>query len=96
MSARLQAAIDAQVAAGAPGALACIEAPRAGLGWRGSAGYLAHGKSRALRPDDAFRRGERDEDRDRRSDGQVPIDGPDGKTIIHTVDVEDPDRPIRP
>ena len=55
MSARLQAAVEAQVAAGAPGALARIEAPRAGLSWGGSAGYLARGKSRALRPDDAFR-----------------------------------------
>jgi CubicO group peptidase (beta-lactamase class C family) len=40
---------------GAPGALARIEAPRAGLTWGGSAGYLAHRNSRALRPDDAFR-----------------------------------------
>jgi D-alanyl-D-alanine carboxypeptidase len=55
MSARLQTAIEAQVAAGAPGALARIDAPRTGLGWCGSAGRLAHGKSRALRPDDAFR-----------------------------------------
>jgi D-alanyl-D-alanine carboxypeptidase len=53
--ARLQAAVEAQVAAGAPGALARIEAPSAGLVWSGAAGYLAHGKSRALRPDDAFR-----------------------------------------
>ncbi|HEV8277261.1 MAG TPA: serine hydrolase domain-containing protein [Streptosporangiaceae bacterium] len=55
MSARLQAAVQARVAAGAPGALARIEAPRAGLTWGGSAGYLARGSSRALRPDDAFR-----------------------------------------
>ena len=55
MSARLQAALEAQVAAGAAGALARIEAPRVGLSWGGSAGYLAQGKSRALRPDDAFR-----------------------------------------
>jgi hypothetical protein len=27
---------------------------------------------------------------------QVPIYGPDGKTVIHTVDVEDPHRPIAP
>jgi D-alanyl-D-alanine carboxypeptidase len=40
---------------GGPGALACIEAPRAGLSWSGAAGHLAHGKSRPLRPDDAFR-----------------------------------------
>jgi D-alanyl-D-alanine carboxypeptidase len=53
--AHLQAAVEAQVAAGAPGALARIEAPRVGLTWGGSAGYLAHGSSRALRPDDAFR-----------------------------------------
>jgi D-alanyl-D-alanine carboxypeptidase len=55
MSARLQAAVEAQVTAGAPGALARIEAPRAGLMWGGSTGYLARGSSRALRPDDAFR-----------------------------------------
>ena len=55
MSARLQAALEAQVAAGAPGAVARIEAPRAGLTWGGAAGYLARGDSRALRPDDAFR-----------------------------------------
>jgi Beta-lactamase len=55
VSARLQAAVEAQVAAGAPGALARIEAPRVGLIWGGSAGYLTRGKSRALRPDDAFR-----------------------------------------
>jgi D-alanyl-D-alanine carboxypeptidase len=53
--ARLQAALEARVAAGAPGALARIEAPRAGLTWDGAAGYLARGDSRALRPDDAFR-----------------------------------------
>jgi CubicO group peptidase (beta-lactamase class C family) len=55
MSARLQAALEAQVAAGAPGALARIEAPRADLMWDGAAGYLARDNSRALRPDDAFR-----------------------------------------
>jgi len=27
---------------------------------------------------------------------EVPIYGPDGKTIIHTVDVDDPDRPTAP
>jgi D-alanyl-D-alanine carboxypeptidase len=55
VSARLRSAVQAQVAAGAPGALARIEAPRAGLAWAGSAGFLARGKSRALRADDAFR-----------------------------------------
>jgi D-alanyl-D-alanine carboxypeptidase len=55
VSARLQGAVEAQVAAGAPGAVARIDAPRAGLTWGGSAGYLARGSSRALRPDDAFR-----------------------------------------
>jgi D-alanyl-D-alanine carboxypeptidase len=55
VSARLQAAVEAQVTAGASGALARIEAPRAGLTWSSSAGHLARGKSRALRPDDAFR-----------------------------------------
>jgi D-alanyl-D-alanine carboxypeptidase len=52
---RLQSALEAQVAAGAPGALARVEAPRLGLGWDGSAGQLARGRSRALRPDDAVR-----------------------------------------
>jgi D-alanyl-D-alanine carboxypeptidase len=55
VSARLQAAVEARVAAGAPGALARIEAPRAGLTYGGSAGYLARDSSRALRPGDAFR-----------------------------------------
>jgi D-alanyl-D-alanine carboxypeptidase len=55
VSGRLQAAVEAQVAAGAPGALARIDARRAGLEWAGSAGHLARGESRALRPDDAFR-----------------------------------------
>src|SRR5436309_9212665 len=39
-SARLLAAMDAQVAAGAPGAVVRIEAPRAGLLWAGSTGRL--------------------------------------------------------
>jgi len=43
------------VTAGAPGALARLEAPRAGLTWAGSTGRLAHGKGRPLRADDAFR-----------------------------------------
>jgi D-alanyl-D-alanine carboxypeptidase len=54
-SGRLQAAVEAQVAAGAPGAVARVEAPGVGLSWAGAAGYLARGDSRALRPDDAFR-----------------------------------------
>jgi D-alanyl-D-alanine carboxypeptidase len=55
ISARLQAALEAQVAAGAPGALARFEAPRAGLTWAGAAGGLAYGSGRPLRADDAFR-----------------------------------------
>jgi D-alanyl-D-alanine carboxypeptidase len=55
VSARLQAAVEAQVTAGAPGALARVEAARGGVTWEGSAGQLARGKSRVLRPDDAFR-----------------------------------------
>ncbi len=51
----LQAALEAQVASGAPGALARIAAPRAGLSWTGATGRLAHGKGRPLRPHDAFR-----------------------------------------
>ena len=51
----LQPALEARVAAGAPGALARVEAPRLGLTWDGAAGHLARGESRALRPDDAVR-----------------------------------------
>ena len=54
-SARLQAALENQISAGAPGTLASIEAPGAGLVWTGSAGSLAREESRSLRPDDAFR-----------------------------------------
>jgi D-alanyl-D-alanine carboxypeptidase len=54
-SARLLAAVEAQVASGAPGAVARVEAPRAGLVWAGSAGRLARGASRVLRAEDAFR-----------------------------------------
>lgn len=54
-SARLQTALENQIAAGAPGALALIEAPSAGLDWAGAAGRLAEGDERSLRPDDAFR-----------------------------------------
>jgi D-alanyl-D-alanine carboxypeptidase len=53
--ARLQAALEARVAAGAPGALAKIESPSDDLSWAGSAGNLARGTSRGLRPDDPFR-----------------------------------------
>jgi D-alanyl-D-alanine carboxypeptidase len=52
---RLQSALEARVTAGAPGALARIEAPGFGLAWDGAAGKLARGDSRALRPDDAVR-----------------------------------------
>jgi D-alanyl-D-alanine carboxypeptidase len=55
VSARLQAALESQISAGAPGALARIEAPRADLAWAGSAGRLARGQGRSLQPDDAFR-----------------------------------------
>ena len=54
-SARLQAALEAQIAAGAPGALARLEAPRTGLTWAGASGRLARQSGRALRPGDAFR-----------------------------------------
>jgi CubicO group peptidase (beta-lactamase class C family) len=53
--ARLQAALEDQISAGAPGALASIEADSTGLVWAGSAGGLAYGDARTLRPDDAFR-----------------------------------------
>jgi CubicO group peptidase (beta-lactamase class C family) len=54
-SARLQAAVGNQISAGAPGVIARIEAPGAGLVWTGSAGRIAREESRSLRPDDAFR-----------------------------------------
>ena len=54
-SEHLQAALENQISAGAPGALAHIEAPRAGLEWAGAAGRLAQGQGRSLQPDDAFR-----------------------------------------
>jgi len=57
-SARLRSALQAQVAAGAPGALARIEASPVGLSWDGAAGRLARGTGRALRPEDAFRVGQ--------------------------------------
>src|SRR3954463_4018036 len=52
---RLQAALEAQVAGGAPGALAYLGGRGAGGTWTGSAGELARAGGRALRPDDAFR-----------------------------------------
>jgi D-alanyl-D-alanine carboxypeptidase len=52
---RLRAALEAQVSAGAPGAVARIEVPRVGLFWAGSAGRLARRESHALCADDAFR-----------------------------------------
>jgi D-alanyl-D-alanine carboxypeptidase len=55
MSARLQAALESRVSAGAPGALARIEAPGARLTWAGAAGRLVQGSGRELRADDAFR-----------------------------------------
>jgi D-alanyl-D-alanine carboxypeptidase len=54
-SAHLQTALEDRVSAGAPGALARLEAPSAGIEWSGSAGRLAQGEARSLRPDDAFR-----------------------------------------
>jgi D-alanyl-D-alanine carboxypeptidase len=55
VSARLQAALQAQIAAGAPGALARLEAPRAGLTWDGASGRLVRQSGRVLRSGDAFR-----------------------------------------
>jgi D-alanyl-D-alanine carboxypeptidase len=45
----------ARVADGAPGALALIDAPRAGWAWTGAAGRLVRGEDRRLRAGDAFR-----------------------------------------
>ena len=55
VSARLQAALEHQISAGAPGAVARLEVPRARLVWAGSAGRLVQGQDRSVRPDDAFR-----------------------------------------
>jgi D-alanyl-D-alanine carboxypeptidase len=55
VSAGPQAALEARVAAGAPGALARLEAPRSDRTWEGSAGNLARGAGRPLDPNDAFR-----------------------------------------
>jgi D-alanyl-D-alanine carboxypeptidase len=52
---RLEAAVEDQISAGAPGALARIQAPHAGLVWAGSAGRLDRGVGRSLGADDAFR-----------------------------------------
>lgn len=52
---RLQAGLEHQISVGAPGALARIEAPLAGLVWAGSAGRLARGRDRSLLPNDPFR-----------------------------------------
>lgn len=54
-SARLQEALEDRVSAGAPGALARVEAPGAGLDWTGSTGRTTRGEGRSLQPDDAFR-----------------------------------------
>jgi D-alanyl-D-alanine carboxypeptidase len=51
--AHLQAALENRIAAGAPGALALIEAPA--LAWTGAAGQLGQGDARGLRSNDAFR-----------------------------------------
>src|SRR5512132_4371992 len=52
---RLQPAVEAQITAGAPGALARVEGAGADLIWEGSAGVLARGTSPLLKPDYAFR-----------------------------------------
>jgi hypothetical protein len=51
----LQAALGARVAAGAPSALARIEAPDKNPPWEGAAGRLSRSDERAVRVDDAFR-----------------------------------------
>ena len=52
---RIQAALDACVAAGSPGAIIAIDAPALGLTFSGATGLFAKGQSRRLRPDDPFR-----------------------------------------
>jgi D-alanyl-D-alanine carboxypeptidase len=54
-SGQVEAALEDQISAGAPGALALVEAPRKELEWAGAAGRLAKGDERSLRSDDAFR-----------------------------------------
>ena len=71
MSARLQAAVEAQVTAGAPGALAWFEAPRACLAWGGAAGQLARGEEPCAAAGRRLPGGERHQDYDRRRGPQT-------------------------
>ena len=52
---RIQAALDACVAAGSPGAIVAIDAPALGLTFSRATGLFAKGQFRRLRPDDPFR-----------------------------------------
>lgn len=54
---RLEAALDKVVAEHAlvPGASAFVDAPRAGLPWKGAAGEFAEGSGQPLSPEDPFR-----------------------------------------
>jgi D-alanyl-D-alanine carboxypeptidase len=51
----IQAALDACVAAGAPGALIAVDAPGLGFAFTGASGLFQRGQSRRLRPEDPFR-----------------------------------------
>ena len=51
----LQDALEAQLSAGAPSAVARLEAPSLDRCWAGAAGHLARDDPRQLRADDAFR-----------------------------------------
>lgn len=52
---RIQAALEACVAAGAPGAIVAVEAPGLGVSFAGAAGRFAYGEPRPLSPEDPFR-----------------------------------------
>lgn len=51
----IQAALEACVAAGSPGAIVAIDAPSLGIAFSGASGLFARGQSRRLRPADPFR-----------------------------------------
>jgi D-alanyl-D-alanine carboxypeptidase len=54
-SSGIQAALDDCVAAGSPGALIVIHAPRLGFAFSGASGLFQLGTARQLQPDDCFR-----------------------------------------
>lgn len=55
IEARIRTALEACVAAGAPGAIVAVEAPGLGVSFAGAAGRFALGEPRPLAPEDPFR-----------------------------------------